>query len=202
MTSLEIQAAAAKSAGVLLANATTAQKNNALCAIAAALIYHQDVVLAANRQDLLIARAGGMTPAMLDRLTLTPQRIEGIADGVLQVSSLPDPIGSVLSTQTRPNGLVIEKRRVPLGLVGIIYEARPNVTVDAAVLCLKAGNAVLLRGGKEAICSNTALAEIMSDAVFTAGLPRESVTLVTDIARTSADEMMNLTDYLDVLIPR
>ncbi|MEG1396123.1 MAG: aldehyde dehydrogenase family protein, partial [Oscillospiraceae bacterium] len=202
MTVLETQAAAVKTAGRSLAVASTQVKNNALEAIAAALMARQAEILSANDRDLAAARESGMTAAMLDRLTLTPERIAAMAEGVRQVAALPDPIGKTLSEIARPNGLSIRKISVPLGVIGIIFEARPNVTVDAAVLCLKSGNAVLLRGGKEAISSNLALTAVLCDALEAAGLPRNCVGLVADTARSSADEMMNLTDYLDVLIPR
>ncbi|MEG0596640.1 MAG: glutamate-5-semialdehyde dehydrogenase [Oscillospiraceae bacterium] len=202
MTTLETQAAAVKVAGRSLAGASTQVKNNALEAIAAALMKRQGEILSANDRDLAAARESGMTAAMLDRLTLTPERIAAMAEGVRQVAALPDPIGKTLSETARPNGLSIRKISVPLGVIGIIFEARPNVTADAAALCLKSGNAVLLRGGKEAISSNLALTAVLCDALETAGLPRNCVGLVADTARSSADEMMNLTDYLDVLIPR
>ncbi|MEG1430156.1 MAG: glutamate-5-semialdehyde dehydrogenase [Oscillospiraceae bacterium] len=202
MTVLETQAAAVKTAGRSLAVASTQVKNNALEAIAAALMARQGEILSANDRDVAAARESGMTAAMLDRLTLTPERIAAMAEGVRQVAALPDPIGKTLSEIARPNGLSIRKISVPLGVIGIIFEARPNVTVDAAVLCLKSGNAVLLRGGKEAISSNLALTAVLCDALEAAGLPRNCVGLVADTARSSADEMMNLTDYLDVLIPR
>ncbi|MEG2959623.1 MAG: gamma-glutamyl-phosphate reductase, partial [Oscillospiraceae bacterium] len=153
MTTLETQAAAVKVAGRSLAGAGTQVKNNALEAIAAALMKRQGELLEANDRDVAVARESGMTAAMLDRLTLTPERIAAMAEGVRQVAALPDPIGKTLSEIARPNGISIRKISVPLGVIGIIFEARPNVTVDAAVLCLKSGNAVLLRGGKEAISS-------------------------------------------------
>jgi glutamate-5-semialdehyde dehydrogenase len=143
-----------------------------------------------------------MRQSLLDRLALTPDRIRGIADGVRQVAALDDPIGQIDKMATRPNGLVIGRKKVPLGVIAIIYEARPNVTVDAAVLCLKAGNAVILRGGKEAINSNTAFANIMRSAVAEAGLPEDCISLVSDTSRASAQELMLLTEYVDVLIPR
>ena len=202
MTALELQGHAAKGAARELAVAGTAQKNRALDAICTALVRRQDEILRANEMDLEAARASGMSEALLDRLTLTAQRMDGVVEGVAQVAALPDPIGQVTKMDRRPNGLIIGRRRVPLGVVGIIYEARPNVTVDAAALCLKSGNAVILRGGKEAINSNKMLVQIMREAVETAGLPRDSIALVQDTSRESAAEMMNLTDYLDVLIPR
>lgn len=201
MTRLEEMGAAAKQAARVLAVAGN-QKDNALEAIAAALETHTEEILAANREDLAAAEANGMSRSLLDRLALNEKRVQGMADGVRQVKAQPDPIGQVLEGGVRPNGLRIEKVAVPLGVIGIIYEARPNVTADAAALCLKAGNAVILRGGKEAFRSNQAIAEVMRDAVESAGLPRDSIQLVQDTSRASSVEMMGLTGYLDVLIPR
>ena len=202
MTQLETQGLAAKQAARRLAVAGSACKDAALEAIARALEARGEEILAANREDLEAARAEGMRPALLDRLSLDPARMAGIVEGVRQVRALPDPIGTVTKMETRPNGLIIGKRRVPLGVIGIIYEARPNVTVDAAALCLKAGNAVLLRGGKEAFRSNRAFVSVMRDALESAGLPQDCVALVEDVSRRSAQELMGLTGYLDVLIPR
>ena len=202
MTALELQGAAARKASRVLALAGTQKKNEALKAIAKAIVARQEEILAANAADVEAGREAGLRESLIDRLTLTPARMEGIVEGVRQVAALPDPIGTVVSTVERPNGLVIEKRRVPLGVIGIIYEARPNVTVDAAVLCLKAGNAVILRGGKEAFRSNCALMKVMRDALESVGLPADCVALVEDTTRQSATELMNLTEYLDVLIPR
>ena len=202
MTQLEMQGLAAKNASRVLSIAGTAQKNAALEAIAQAMEQRTDEILAANGRDMEAARAANMRPSLQDRLALDAGRIDGIVDGVRQVAALPDPIGQVTHMGTRPNGLVIGKRRVPLGVIGIIYEARPNVTVDAAALCLKSGNTVILRGGKEAFQSNLAFVSIMRDALESAGLPRDCVALVTDTSRESATELMNLTEYLDVLIPR
>ena len=202
MTQLEMQGLAAKNASRVLSIAGTAKKNAALEAIASALEARQEEILAANQEDMTAAKAAGMRPSLQDRLALDGSRIAGIVDGVRQVATLPDPIGETTKMSTRPNGLVIGKRRVPLGVIGIIYEARPNVTVDAAALCLKSGNAVILRGGKEAFHSNQAFVSIMRDALESAGLPRDCVALVTDTTRQSAAELMNLTEYLDVLIPR
>ena len=202
MTQLEMQGLAAKNASRVLSIAGTAKKNAALEAIGSALVARQEEILAANQEDMTAAKAAGMRPSLQDRLALDGSRIAGIVDGVRQVAALPDPIGETTKMSTRPNGLVIGKRRVPLGVIGIIYEARPNVTVDAAALCLKSGNAVILRGGKEAFHSNQAFVSIMRDALESAGLPRDCVALVTDTTRQSATELMNLTEYLDVLIPR
>ena len=201
MTRLEEMGAAAKQAARKLAVAGN-QKDTALEAIAAALEAHTEEILAANREDLFAAEQNGMSRSLMDRLALNKKRIAGMADGVRQVKAQPDPVGQVLEGGVRPNGLRIEKVAVPLGVIGIIYEARPNVTADAAALCLKAGNAVILRGGKEAFRSNQAIAEVMRDAVETAGLPRDSIQLVQDTSRASSIEMMGLTGYLDVLIPR
>ena len=202
MTILETQGLAARHAERVLAVAGAAQKNQALEVMARALKERESAILAENQKDLAAARESGMKASLLDRLALSPQRIDGIVEGVRQVAALPDPIGCVTRMEKRPNGLVIGKRRVPLGVIGIIYEARPNVTVDAAALCLKSGNAVILRGGKEAFRSNKAFVAVMRDALEAAGLPRDCVALVEDTSRASAQELMGLTGYLDVLIPR
>ena len=202
MTILEGQGLAAKVAARTLSVADTALKNKALEAIAQTLLDRQEEILTANAQDLAAARESGMRASLQDRLALDGKRIAGIVEGVRQVAALPDPIGQVTKMEKRPNGLIIGRRRVPLGVIGIIYEARPNVTVDAAALCLKSGNTVILRGGKEAFQSNLAFVSIMRDALESVGLPRDCVALVTDTSRESATELMNLTEYLDVLIPR
>ncbi|MBR1658907.1 MAG: glutamate-5-semialdehyde dehydrogenase [Oscillospiraceae bacterium] len=202
MTELERMGAAAKEASRTLALADTAKKNAALEAIAAALEARAEEWLAANAEDLKQARERGMSEALLDRLTLTPERVRGVAAGVREAAALPDPLGQLVSHTLRPNGLDIRRVRVPLGVCAIIYEARPNVTVDAAALCLKAGNACILRGGREAIRSNRAAAEIMRRALRDAGLPEDGVGLVTDTRRESAEELMHLDSYVDVLIPR
>ena len=202
MTVLETQGELAQKASRVLARAGTGEKNAALEAAARLLLSRQEELLAANAGDMEAARAGGMSQALLDRLELTPARIAGMAEGARQVAALPDPVGQIVKMGTRPNGLVIGKKRVPLGVIGIIYEARPNVTVDAAVLCLKAGSACILRGGKEAIRSNQALIGVLRDALEEAGLPRDCAALVQDVSRQSAQDLMNLTNYLDVLIPR
>ena len=194
--------AAAKAASRVLAIAGTAQKDRALAAIAAKLNENKALWLAANEEDLAAARASGMRSSLLDRLTLTEKRIAGVTEGVMQVAALPDPIGSVDRMETRPNGLIIGRRRVPLGVIAIIYEARPNVAVDAAALCLKSGNACILRGGKEAIRSNMAAVKLMREALKEAGLPEDCVCLVEDTSRDSARGLMHLSEYVDVLIPR
>lgn len=202
MTALQQQGGLAKAASYALATAGTAKKNAALEAIASILTERQAEWLAANAQDVAAAREAGMRPAMLDRLTLTPERIAGIVDGVRQVIALPDPIGRVDKMETRPNGLIIGRRRVPLGVIAIIFEARPNVTVDAAALCLKSGNVCILRGGKEAIRSNRCAAALMREALVSAGLPEDCISLVQDTSHETAHELMHLDGYVDVLIPR
>ena len=202
MTALQQQGAAARAASRALATAGTVKKNQALEAIARILTEGQAEWLSANAQDVDAAKEAGMRPAMLDRLTLTADRIAGIVDGVRQVAALPDPIGQVTKMETRPNGLIIGRRRVPLGVIAIIFEARPNVTVDAAALCLKSGNVCILRGGKEAIRSNRAAVELMRQALVSVGLPADCISLVQDTSHDTASELMHLNDYVDVLIPR
>lgn len=201
MTQLEIMGANAKKAARFLMNAGS-KKDDALLAIARALRENADKIIKANETDIENGKKAGLTESLLDRLRLTNERIEGMADGVEQVAALKDPVGRVLDGSTLKNGLKIEKITVPMGVIGIIYEARPNVTSDAAALCLKAGSAVILRGGKEAINSNKAIAEVMRNAIEQAGFPADCVALVEDTSRDSATELMQLTDYLDVLIPR
>ena len=191
----------AKQAAAVLAT-LSAEKNKALLSIRDALLSSMPAILKANETDLQAGKEKGLTTALLDRLRLSEERIRSMAKGVEELVAMPDPIGEVLSGGTRPNGLRIEKVRVPLGVIGIIFEARPNVTVDAAALCLKAGNAVILRGGKEAIHSNLCLNNIMRRAIEEAGLPKDCIQLVEDTSRQSSLDLMNLTEYLDVLIPR
>lgn len=194
--------ARAKTAARVLASAASGQKDQALFAIAAAIRAQKADILQANAADLEAGRANGLTDALIDRLTLTHERLEDIASGVEQVAGLPDPVGKLDAGWTRPNGLRILKTRVPLGVVGIIFEARPNVTVDAASLCLKSGNACILRGGKEAIHSNLAFARVMREALPESGLPEDCIQVVEDTTRDSATALMQLNGYLDVLIPR
>ena len=201
MRTIDIMGMQAKTASRQLAVAGE-KKNDALKAIAKALTENTAAIMAANQVDLDNGKANGLSAALLDRLKLDEGRIKGVADGVLEVAALPDPIGTVISGSTRPNGMNITKVRVPLGVIGIIFESRPNVTVDAAVLCLKSGNAVILRGGKEAIHSNKCLTSIMQEAIESVGLDRNAVQLIEDTTRQSSVELMELTEYLDVLIPR
>lgn len=181
---------------------TTDQKNKALLAMADALLEKSDIIITANGEDLERGRQQGTPESMLDRLALNQERIAGIAEGLRQIVDLPDPVGEVLETFTRPDGLHIQKLRVPIGLIGIIYEARPNVTVDAAGLCLKTGNAVLLRGGSSALSSNRKIVEVLHEALAKTDLPPDALQLVEDANRSSVDEMLKLNGLLDVIIPR
>ncbi|NLV50643.1 MAG: glutamate-5-semialdehyde dehydrogenase [Clostridiales bacterium] len=202
MTKIEMLGLAAKTASRRLSLASPETKNKALTEIADALERESDRILCENKKDLDAAKENGMSSAMLDRLTLTEARIKSFAEGVRQVARLPDPVDRLIERIERPNGLIIEKIAVPLGVIGIIYESRPNVTADAAAICLKSGNAVILRGGSEAIHSNYAIVNIMRAALENSGLPADCVCFVEDTSRESARELMSLTQYLDVLIPR
>ncbi len=192
----------AKAVQASLADASTALKNDALCAIAKALTNRKSEIIEANKLDLEAGKQNGMSESLLDRLALNEKRIEDIAASVLEIVSLPDPVGVIKNGSSRPNGLNIEKVAVPMGTIAVIYEARPNVTIDAAALCLKSGNAVILRGGKEAINSNKASAEIMRDAIKSVGLCEDCIQLVEDTSRETANALMKLNGYVDVLIPR
>ncbi len=178
------------------------EKERALLRAAGALRQRQGEILSANREDLEKGEAQGLTPALLDRLRLTEGRIEDMARAMEQIAKEPDPIGRVVRGETRPNGLIIQQVTVPLGVIGIIFEARPNVTADACALCIKAGSAVILRGGKEAFASNKAIARVLGEALTEAGLPQGALQLIEDPSRASAQALMGLTEYLDVLIPR
>ena len=202
MNEAEQKSRLAKAAANRLACTDTNTKNNALRKIAEALVAHQDLILAANQKDTQKAQENGITQAMLDRLTLTEERILGIADGVRKVAELPDPIGEVISSWDRPNGLKIAKKRVPIGVIAIIYESRPNVTADAAALCLKSGNTVVLRGGSEAIHTNIAIMQIMQRAAYAAGIPEGSLNLIEDTNRDTAVSLMKQNGLVDLLIPR
>ncbi|MGN0383540.1 MAG: glutamate-5-semialdehyde dehydrogenase [Eubacterium sp.] len=202
MTELEQMGINAKNAERLLAVADTKTKDKALTYIAQALIDNTEEIISANRKDLTNGKKNGLTDSLLDRLKLDNTRIEGMAAGVMDIVKLPDPVGRKLSEIHRPNGLKIEKVSTPLGVIAVIFEARPNVTSDAAALCLKSGNAVILRGGKEAINSNTAIAGIMRKAVIKSGLPEDIIQLVTDTTRESSKELMKMNEYIDILIPR
>ena len=192
----------AKKASVVLATLPTPIKNAALQKGAEALLTGMDKILQANKQDVENAKKAGVRSAFIDRLTLTEERILSMAEGLRQVASFDDPVGEVTFMKTLDNGLMIGQKRVPMGVIGIIFEARPNVTADAFGLCLKAGSAVILRGGKEAIGSNKAIVELFQEAVQKEGLPKECVQIVQDTSRETASEMMRLNGYLDLLIPR
>lgn len=195
-------AADAKHAKIAVGKLGTTEKNHGLYTIADALISRQDEILAANALDIVAGRESGLNEGLIDRLTLTPARIEAMATGCRQIASLPDPVGELLWQKIRPNGLRIGLKRVPMGVIGIIFEARPNVTVDAASLCFKAGSACILRGGKEAFASAKCLADVMRDALSSVGLPADAINLVEDTSRESANQMMKMNGSLDVLIPR
>lgn len=199
---VKTKAAAAKKAAAKLAVTSTAVKNKALLAMAEALLAKQEEILAANAIDMEQAAAKGMKSSMLDRLKLTAARIEGMADGLRQVAVLPDPVGNVLDGKTLANGLQITKVRVPLGVIGIIYEARPNVTADAAGLCLKSGNAVVLKGGSEAMESNKAVAGILSEAATAAGMPEGAIQFIDTSDRQAVQDLIHLNGLVDVVIPR
>ena len=192
----------ARAAARVLARATAAQKNAALEAMAEEIVRSGTAILAANAEDLARGEASGLTGAMLDRLRLNPQRLEAMAGGVREVAALPDPVGEKIREWTRPNGLRISKVRVPIGVVGIIYESRPNVTCDAAVLCTKTGNATILRGGSESIRSNVAIAEALGRGAARAGLPADSVLLVGTTDREAVRELCRMDRYVDVIVPR
>lgn len=192
----------AKAAETGISAASTSLKNSALAAISKALLENADEIIAENMKDLQAANENGMSEAMKDRLKLDKNRISAMAKGIEKLIALNDPIGGIIEGFTRPNGLRILKTRVPLGVIGIIYESRPNVTVDAAVLCLKAGNAVILKGGKEAVNSNICLGAIMRRAVESVGLPVDIIQVVENTSRETTNELMRLNKYLDVLIPR
>lgn len=199
---LLIKGTLAKYAAMALAGISAQTKIDALEAIAQALIEHTDEILAANTKDIAAAQDNGISKAMTDRLRLTKERIEGMAEGVRQVNALSDPIGEVVKMWKRPNGLLIGQKRVPMGVIAIIFEARPNVTVDAAALCLKTSNACILRGGKEAINSNVTLMKIMQDAAYAAGIPEGTLNIVEDTSRETSTELMRMNGYVDMLIPR
>lgn len=192
----------AKEASYELGNVCATDKDNALKTMAKALIEKKEYIIKENAKDVQVAIEKGKSNAMIDRLSLNEKRIEDMADGLMQLVNLQDPVGEVIEMWKRPNGLQIGKQRVPLGVIGIIYEARPNVTCDAAGLCLKTGNAVILRGGSEAINSNMAIVKVLSEAVYKSGLPKDSIQLVENTSREVAQEMMKLNEYIDVLIPR
>ncbi|MBN2462622.1 MAG: glutamate-5-semialdehyde dehydrogenase [Dehalococcoidia bacterium] len=201
-TEVEGKGKAAKAASRKLVSLPAEVKNKALLGIADALTTKQDEILAANKLDYKESEASGMGAAMLDRLMLNPSRLEGIATDVKTVASLPDPIGEMIEERTLPNGLHLSKKRVPLGVIGAIYESRPNVTVDISALCLKSGNAVILRGGKEALRSNLALAKVVQEAAYKAGVPQGAVQIMESTDRALIDYMLKMKGVIDLIIPR
>lgn len=201
MTLIEMGKRAKKAASVLNTLGST-EKNEGLLAASRALLDRMEEIEAANAKDMELAKSRNMSQGLLDRLALNPARIQAMADGLKEVAALEDPVGEVLSMKTRPNGLVIGKKRVPIGVVGMIYEARPNVTADAFGLCFKSGNAVILKGGSDALYSNQAIAEALREGLASCGLPEDAVQLISDTSREITKEMMRLNDYIDVLIPR
>ncbi len=192
----------ARAASRRLAMATTAEKNAALLHIATAIRREKTALVAANAEDLAAARAAGLETAMLDRLALSEKGVDGMAEGVEQVAKLPDPIGEMNDIKYRPSGIQVGKMRVPLGVIGIIYEARPNVTADAAALCLKSGNAAILRGGSEAIRSNRAIAALVQEGLKAAGLPAECVQVIDTTDRAAVGELITMREFVDVIVPR
>lgn len=195
-------AAEARQASQVVAGLTTAVKNDLLRRMAQALIDRCDELLAANEEDLAAARREGLAPAMLDRLALDPSRVRAMADGLREVAALPDPVGEVTGMWRRPNGLLVGRMRIPLGVIGIIYEARPNVTADAAGLCLKSGNAVILRGGKEALHSNLAIGRVLSNELERAGLPAAALQVIATADRSALLELLKREEEIDLIIPR
>lgn len=189
-------------ASAALQKLTTEEKNRALAACAASLTAHAEELLAANAEDVAAACEKGLSESLVDRLRLTEERIRSMAEGIVQVCGLPDPVGEVMSESVRPNGLKITQVRVPIGVIGIIYESRPNVTADAFALCLKTGNAVILRGGSDALRSNLAICRVLQQALLEAGLPEHSIQVLTDTSRETAREFMQLREFVDLLIPR
>ncbi len=202
ITELEEKGKAAKAASRKLAFLPTEITNKALLSVAGALSTMQDEILAANSQDYNESEASGMSAVMLDRLMLNPNRLEAIAQDVRTVAALPDPVGEVIEERTLPNGLQLSKKRVPLGVIGAIYESRPNVTVDISVLCLKSGNAVILRGGKEALRSNLALAKVVQESAYKAGVPQGAVQIIESTDRALVDYMLKMKGTIDLIIPR
>ena len=202
MISIEEMGKRARKASLELARMNSNQKNQVLTEVAHAIVEQKDFIQKANEEDIAEAKKNGMKPAMLDRLTMTDARIDGMAEGLLQLVSLEDPVGEVTSMKTRPNGLMIGEKRVPLGVVAIIYESRPNVTVDAFGLTFKSGNAVILRGGSDSIQSNIAIAKVITDCLVKLQVTEDAIQLVTDTDRTHVTELMKLNQYVDVIIPR
>jgi len=199
---LEEKARAAKAASHAMAFISTEIKNKALHNIAVDLINKKEAILEANQQDYKEAEASGLNTAMLDRLMLNASRLEGIAKDVMAVAALQDPVGEMFDSRTLPNGLLIGRKRVPLGVIGSIYESRPNVTIDISVLCLKSGNAVILRGGKETLRSNKALVKVVQEAAYRAGIPQGAVQFVDNTDHSLVEHLLKMNKYIDLIVPR
>ncbi len=193
---------AAKAASAVMNRLSVTEKNKGLSAVAAALVEHEEEILSANAEDIRNAEKAGMKESLIDRLSLNKDRIGGMAEGIRQVVNLDDPVGEMISMKTTPNGLQVGQKRVPMGVIGIIYESRPNVTADAFALCFKTGNAVILRGGSDAIHSNMAIVKVIREALLCEGLPADAIQLLEDTSRETAQEFMRMNQYIDVLIPR
>lgn len=193
---------AAKAASAVMNRLSVTEKNKGLSAVAAALTGHEAEILSANAEDISNAEKAGMKESLIDRLSLDKDRIGGMAEGLRQVVNLDDPVGEMISMKTTPNGLRVGQKRVPMGVIGIIYESRPNVTADAFALCFKTGNAVILRGGSDAIHSNMAIVKVIREALLREGLPADAIQLLEDTSRETAQEFMRMNQYMDVLIPR
>ena len=201
-TMIKEMAMAAKAASRRLRKVEREAKDNALGIMADRLILRGEDIIRENKKDLALAEKSGLTSALIDRLTLDEKTIISVAEGLREVAGLPDPIGEVTGMWKRPNGLMVGRVRIPLGVIGFIYESRPNVTVDAAALCLKSGNAVILKGGAEAINSNLMLEEILKDALNETGLPKEAIQVIPTTDRKAVNTLLELEDYIDIIIPR
>ena len=201
-TQIEDMARAAKAASPVVANASVEQRNAALLAIREAIAEDREAILNANEQDLEQGRISGLDEALIDRLALNPARLDSVEEGLIQVAALADPIGAVSGLKTMPSGIEVGTMRVPLGVIGIIYESRPNVTVEAAALCLKAGNAVILRGGSEAIHSNAQLGASLASGLILSGLPEAVAQVVPVVDRAAVGALLGLSQYLDLIVPR
>lgn len=199
---IEALARACRQAARAIAKADTGQKNALLHTIADLLVADQAAIIAANERDVALAHEKGLSPAMIDRLVLDGKRLKALADSVREVAALPDPVGEITSGWLRPNGIQVTKQRIPLGVIAMIYESRPNVTIDAAVLCLKAGNGIILRGGSEAFHSNSALAKVLRQAFASHGLPEQTAVLVPTTEREAMNQLLRLDQYIDLVIPR
>ena len=202
MKDMETIGRSSKEASKKLAVLDTEARNKGILSIAAALVTAQDLIITENAKDIRLGEQKGLSPSVLDRLLLNRSRLESMSSDMVQVAGLPDPIGELVEMNVMPNGMEVGRKRVPLGVIGVIYESRPNVTIDISALCLKSGNAVIMRGGSESFHSNTVLTEIIQDAVSQVGIPKKSVQYVESTDRSLVTEMLNLSQYIDLMIPR